>query len=245
MTPVWSNRKICNSRPLKCTITIFFLVIGPLVAFSQNPSQNSWNQHLDEIYQGGARGFYQDLAKGLRYPRSSRQILSYGIILVQLKVRPDTKLGKLSVDLLNQLDPHIENHLTKNLTKILQGWREVDNLYQFILPIRFTMNGDYAEIVDVKAPESCPCLSPTVVHALSQPVVYIDYFDEYSKLVLKLEKSINQENHQKTMKHLKDLIRINPFVSELYQTRIQVEQKLRTRQFMEADQRVLQVVFGK
>ena len=242
MAPVWSNRKICNKRQWKCTVTIFFLVISPLLAFSQDPSQNPWNQQLDEIYQGGARGFYEDLGKGLKYPRASRKIKNYGTILVEMVIYPN---APLQVIFLNHIDSHIEENLQFSLPEILLRWLPVQHIHRFVLPIRYTINGDYGEIVDVKSPDSCPCLSPTVVHAMSSPVVRIDYFDDYNKQVKKLEKALQQEKHQQTMKYLGELIRFNPFVEELYLARISTESKMGTSKFVTRDQRALELVFGK
>ncbi len=212
-----------------------------LFSLSFTPIKAQSSFFPENLYKGGEEAFYNDLGKNIRYPEAGIESAFYGTILASLQISPQGVLEEIII--LNGTPATDDLGLQQLITESLTQWQAFEEQRQVILPIRYSIGGDYGKLIGLSAPTSCNCLSEMVITpGASEPE--IDYLEEFNHLTALLENSLKEEDHETSLRTLSDLIRINPYVKDFYEQRIQIERISGIKEYLCGDIIALERLFG-
>ncbi|MEM6842118.1 MAG: energy transducer TonB [Bacteroidota bacterium] len=164
--------------------------------------------------EGGAPTFYKLIAETLRYPRSARQSEIIGTSIISFVLHPSGEISEWNI--INSLGKEIDEeviHVFKKTEKIWLPDSLEEKSYVLFFPVHFIINGHIYNLTAHSA-------------GFMQEEIKLVAEGNTSRKTLTDQSLAQQANdlyqkqkYKPAMRHLNELIRRNPFSSELYKMR--------------------------
>lgn len=191
---------------------LFLILLGLLFSVNTLYSQENTTpaesrkanlkQLLDYRYKGGYYSFERLFWKTVEYPEVAKKNCVVGILVVRFEVDCEGTLKNLRVS--NPLRWGVEKEIQKFFDATIDNWNkcEDDKYTKFEIPIQFTINETETNSTDA------------MIVMQTELKGYTCKSDEY--FWEKLRKALDKNQNKKSLKLLQELIKRDPYNSELY-----------------------------
>lgn len=195
-------------------LLILSFVFYANIAFSQEnstPSESrkvNLKQLLDYRYRGGFYSFERLFLKTVEYPEYTKKQCVVGMMIVRFEVDCEGEIKNLIIK--NPLRWGLDQQIEAFFQATVGNWNKCDDekYTRFEVPIQFTINETETNSIDAML----VCQEELTGYTCKSD----DYFRE------KLDKAIEKNSKKKAIKYISELIRRNPYDSDLYTLRTEL-----------------------
>lgn len=195
-------------------LLILSFVFYANIAFSQGnstPSESrkaNLKQLLDYRYRGGFYSFERLFLKTVEYPEYTKKQCVVGMMIVRFEVDCEGEIKNLIIK--NPLRWGLDQQIEAFFQATVGNWNKCDDekYTRFEVPIQFTINETETNSIDAML----VCQEELTGYTCKSD----DYFRE------KLDKAIEKNSKKKAIKYISELIRRNPYDSDLYTLRTEL-----------------------
>ncbi len=201
---------------------------------------------INSRFKGGSEGFYRFMTENLKYPVQSVNSKTIGYSITGITVTPEGKIKEISI--INPLDESIDNEIITVLEKTKNKWIKSKTLttdQTFYVQVVYRMDylagldpgGDYPvrDVYDFLEP----------VYIAEAVRKKIDLPEANDSIRARISKSMKENKNEDALRYTCELIRRNPFNTELYQLRILINRKLNNNDLIVKDaQRMQNFILG-
>lgn len=162
-------------------------------------------QLLDYRYRGGFYSFERMFLKTVEYPEYTKKNCIVGMMIARFEVDCEGEIKNLVIK--SPIGWGLNQMVEKFFQETVDNWNKCDDdkYTRFEVPIQFTINETETDSTNA------------MLIYQEELTGYICKGDDYYRE--KLDKALEKNNRKKTLKYLSELIRRNPYDSELYTLR--------------------------
>ena len=191
-------------------IVLSFLFFGnPLVSQEKDTPASSRKANIKRLmdyrYRGGYYSFERLFLKTVAYPEIAKKNCVVGIMIARFEVDCEGQIKNLVIS--NPLRWGIDETVQLFFQETMGNWNkcEDDKYTRFEVPIQFTINDTKTDSTDAMLVYRAELKGYTCKGD--------DYFKE------KYDKAMEKNSNKKALKNLNELIKRNPYKSDLYELR--------------------------
>jgi hypothetical protein len=213
------------------TCLIFLLVI---VIFSENTYSQKYKKPIDYRFKNGETGYSAFFSKGVTYPQASVKAGTIGNSITRVILNPAGELT--GIDIINPIDSSIDNEVVNAIDRSREFWKKCDTISHnqvFFIQISYSLPGFYPILCKPKTRELIALFPDPIMVTLPESLLAtLSKQDEKMKVISNAEITakanayLDSANYEEALPYINELIKRDPFVRELYKTRIMINIKL-------------------
>lgn len=215
-------------------IKLFILLI--IVQSSLSFYLSAQDLPINSRFKDGSEGFYRFMTVNLKYPVESVNSKTIGYSITGITITPEGKIKEISI--INPLDKYIDSEIITALEKTKNKWIRSKNIttdQTFYVQVVYRIDhlagldpgGDYP------ARDVYNFLEPVYVAEAVRKKT--DLPEANDSIRARISKSLKENKNEDALRYTDELIRRNPFVTELYQLRILINRKLKNNDLIVKD----------
>jgi hypothetical protein len=202
-----------------------------------------YKKPIDYRFKKGEIGYSAYFSKTVTYPRASVKAGTIGNSITRVTVNPAGEL--IGIDIINPIDSNIDNMLFNAIDRSRNLWQKCDTINHnqvFFIQISFSLPGSYPILCKPKTRELIALFPDPILITLPESllaslskqneVIRVMKNDEITQ---KANGYIDSSKYEEALPYINELIKRDPFVRELYKTRIMINIKLNRPELVDSD----------